>query len=272
MQQSDNRWIFDQCDHYGLGMCVAWRACVYVNAVRKNRDCQKLNALFINYPFTVDPVVVQCLVIATKLENQGWVENSREFDALMRHHKRSLVSTPNNTRTLRNLEFEVVESVGWKLMPTTPFVVLAEFDEPTLWRAASKFVADAAIRWVVTPYCTECVACAAIVAAECLQTQESSDTYRLVRALVACLAIARVDLLAEVLDLSTAMRFEFGGAKTASPERVAKRKKPETHSPISVVPENSNTSCHTLTTRCASYEASDQMQTPFSSSVRRRCN
>ena len=245
MSRKETEWLFETCRMYEMVLCIAWRACFYLReTIRRNRDAvDRFNAFFdkSTYPFPVDPFVTQCLWLATKIETQLY-DTSTFVSVAIEHKKKLDDKCACSGIELRNVEFAIAIATDWRLMPSSPFFCLADWKIlPSIESLAINLIEKATIEKTIwqSSESEECVAAAAVVAAECSMADGATDAFRSVRSMVACSVAKSVDIF-DVLRLARALEVMYTRAIPSPITRRSKRKMDSAtqSSPSSVVPEN----------------------------------
>ena len=242
------QWIFEKCDVSGLPRCAAFRACGYIRRMGGRGDvAERCDRLFMPkscYPFPVRPFVVQCLFIAVKIETTDW--DFTPFNEVAKRHILCLRLTKGTPALdLRELEFEIADALDWKLVPTSPFLVLSESAVPPRMLARASGLLKTAI---VAGLCgtgsdddagAEVVAMASIVAGEVIDAGGmyggEAETLRCARAMVACVERDRLDCVEQVSELAERMEAAKCANEAASPRHRKRRRDESADSPSSVI-------------------------------------
>ena len=231
MGRREVKWIFETCTATQLPRCAAFRASVYFwRASRCDGVAERCDHLLLpngcrnHYPFWIRPFVVLCLFVAVKIETRDWDLGPFRDVAVEFVRSMRLVSD-HPIRDLQSLEFELAQSLEWKLLPTSPFLVLEEMN--TEHAFAAQLIEEALLIGLDgvanAEVDAEVVATAALVAAHACESPTPA-VERCVRAMVECVAQhtpARTQLVGAFAEKLEALHRKRS-ASTASP-RFAKR-------------------------------------------------
>jgi hypothetical protein len=176
--------------------------------VQRCTDFFRCDACMPRYSPPINPFVLHCFWISAKIETDDWL--TPQFERVVIEHFIRLGRIHGSAkRVMREMDFDIVETLSWRLTPLSPFLLLheraIELDKAVLNRA-NLALERAVIEDVGEIDADPQVAVAsAIVAAETwarrrarggarmcpsLEERERSEAFRVVRVLVACASTA----------------------------------------------------------------------------------
>ena len=140
-------WLFDVVREHNLPFCVAFRASYYLRVLNHQGDFLTLNDVCERVGkglnFEVPPLLVHLLLLACRVDSRRMATRG----SFGREVTQKYVSC-YFTNDYQRLDLQILDSLGWRLMPLSPFSRLYDFPCDTPERAAI-IIRDAVIHGVV---------------------------------------------------------------------------------------------------------------------------